>query len=57
MDQDRRFTYMTPSVSNILGYSPEEALALTRDQILPPSSLADGTAAHDHLLELEETGR
>ncbi len=57
MDLDRRFTYMTPSVADILGYTPEEALNLTRDQLLPPTSLADGSAVHDDLLKLEETGR
>jgi PAS domain S-box-containing protein len=57
LDLDRRFTYMTPSVSDILGYSPDEALTLTRDQLLPPLSLAEGTAAHEELLKLEEAGR
>ncbi len=57
LDLEGRFTYMSPSVSDILGYTPEEALTLTRDQLLPPASLEEGTAAHEDLLKLEETGR
>jgi two-component system cell cycle sensor histidine kinase/response regulator CckA len=36
---DLRFTYVSPSVRDILGYTPEEAVALTLEDILTPDSL------------------
>ncbi len=37
--KDLRFTYVSPSVRDILGYTPEEAVALTLEDILTPDSL------------------
>jgi len=40
MDLDTmHFTYMTPSVERLLGYTPNEALALELDELLAPDSL------------------
>jgi two-component system, cell cycle sensor histidine kinase and response regulator CckA len=36
---DLRFTYISPSVTRILGYTIEEAMAQTIDQVLTPASL------------------
>ena len=40
MDMNLRFTYMSIGVQNILGYTPEEIMALPLDRILTPESLA-----------------
>jgi PAS domain S-box-containing protein len=40
MDMNLRFTYMSVGVQNILGYTPEEIMALPLDHILTPESLA-----------------
>ncbi len=39
MDMDLRFTYISPSVKRFRGYSVEEAMAQTLDEILTPASL------------------
>ncbi|MBU0510157.1 MAG: GAF domain-containing protein, partial [Chloroflexi bacterium] len=39
MDMNLRFTYVSPSVTRMLGYSVEEAMALTLEEVLPPASL------------------
>ena len=39
MGLDLRFTYISPSVTRILGYTIEEAMANTLDQVLMPASL------------------
>ena len=39
MDLTPRFTYVSPSIKLLLGYSVEEAIALTIEQILTPRSL------------------
>lgn len=36
----RRFTYVSPSVSSLLGYTPEEVCALSLEQLLTGDSLA-----------------
>jgi len=38
-DLDLRWTYFSPSIEPLLGYTPEEAMALSIDEILPPASL------------------
>ena len=40
MDMNLRFTYMSMGIQNILGYTPEEIMALPLDRILTPESLA-----------------
>ncbi len=39
-DMDNRFTYVSPSVEHILGYTVEEALATKSTQVLAPESKA-----------------
>ncbi len=39
MDMDLRFTYLSPSVTDMLGYSVEEAMAQTLEEVLTPASL------------------
>jgi PAS domain S-box-containing protein len=38
-DLNLRFTYQSPAVTRIRGYSPEEAMAQTPDQVMTPASL------------------
>jgi diguanylate cyclase (GGDEF)-like protein/PAS domain S-box-containing protein len=40
MEPDGRISYVSPSVEAVRGFSPEEAMAQTLDQIHPPESLA-----------------
>ncbi len=39
MDMNLRFTYISPSVTSMLGYSVEEAMTKTLEEILTPTSL------------------
>ena len=39
MDLNRRFTYVSPSVAKVRGYSAEEAMAQSLEQIVAPGSL------------------
>jgi PAS domain S-box-containing protein len=39
LDHDMKLTYVSPSVKRLLGYSPEEAVALTLERLLTPRSL------------------
>jgi PAS domain S-box-containing protein len=39
MDLNLRFTYITPSIKGLLGYTVEECMNLTLDKILPPDHL------------------
>jgi PAS domain S-box-containing protein len=39
MDLDLKFTYLSPSIARLIGYSVEEATLLTLEKILTPSSL------------------
>ncbi len=45
MDMEFRFTYISPSVERMRGYSVEEAMAQSLDQVLTPPSLAAASAA------------
>ncbi len=40
LDRNLRFTYVSPSVLQARGYTPEEAVALSLEETLPPASLA-----------------
>jgi len=39
LDMNFKFTYYNPAVFNMLGYTPEEAMAQSHEQILAPESL------------------
>ncbi len=43
MEPDGRISYVSPSVELVRGFTPEEAVAQTLDQIHPPESLAIST--------------
>lgn len=53
MDMRMRFTYVSPSVTRLLGYSPEEALAGTVAHILTPDSFKAADAAFREELAME----
>jgi diguanylate cyclase (GGDEF)-like protein/PAS domain S-box-containing protein len=53
MDMNLRFTYESPSVTRIRGYTPEEAMTLTMEETLTPASLEVGTKALAEELALE----
>jgi two-component system sensor histidine kinase/response regulator len=38
MDLEGNFTYISPSIKNLTGYSPEEAMAMSIPQLLTPTS-------------------
>lgn len=45
MDSDLKITYFSPSISRVLGYEMEEAMELTLEKLLAPSSLFTITRA------------
>ncbi|NKQ35529.1 MAG: PAS domain S-box protein [Chloroflexi bacterium] len=51
MDMNLRFTYVSPSVQRHRGYTSEEAMALTLEETLPPSSLQKAREALAKALE------
>ncbi|MFH1080659.1 MAG: PAS domain S-box protein [Pseudomonadota bacterium] len=51
LDMNLRFTYVSDSVQRILGYTPEEAMTVTLDQILTPESLAIAFKSFQERLE------
>ncbi len=54
MDMDGRFTYISPSVTRMNGYSVEEAVALTLEDILTPSSFERAIKALREAREMEK---
>jgi len=55
MDMDLRFTYVSPSVKNLRGFTVKEALEQTIDQIMTPDSLQLVSRALEEELRLEAT--
>ena len=53
MDLDLRFTYITPSVNNIIGYRPDQILGLSLDALLSESSYSDAMDLYTAELEVE----
>ena len=53
MDLDFNIKYKSPSIKKLLGYTVEEALSLTIDQILTPGSLLKTKNVLDEQLKLE----
>ena len=51
LDMNLRFTYVSASVQRILGYTPEEAMTVTLDQLLTPESLAIAFKSFQERLE------
>ena len=56
LDMNLRFTYMSAGVQRILGYAPEEAIALSLDQIFTPESLAIVGKSFQERLEANARG-
>jgi diguanylate cyclase (GGDEF)-like protein/PAS domain S-box-containing protein len=56
MDLSRQFTYVSPAVQLVTGYTPEEYLTLEWDHTLTPAflKLAEDTLAQLHEIELRE---
>lgn len=55
-DMDFNFTYISPSVTSLRGYSVEEALAQTLDQAVTPESFETAAAILGQALEREKAG-
>jgi PAS domain S-box-containing protein len=55
-DLDLRFTYVSPSVQQLLGFAPEEILGKTMGEFLPPASLARALEVLSEELDREESG-
>ena len=53
MDLNLRYTYVSPAVTHLLGYTPEETLALTLDDLMDPCfiELAANTLAEELAIE------
>ena len=56
-DMQLRPTYMSPSVTRLLGYSVEEAMARTIEESLTPASLRVATRAFAKVLAEDEKGQ
>ena len=56
MDLNLRFTYVSPSVIRLLGYTAEEVMAQTLEQIMTPESLQIVTRVFEEELKLEASG-
>jgi len=55
MDMDLRYTYISPSVTGLLGYSVEEQMARRVEEVLAPKSLEVAMKALAEELAIEET--
>ena len=55
MDINLRFTYMSPSVTSLTGYSVDEAMALSLEEILTPASLENAVKVFGEELAADET--
>lgn len=54
MDLNMRITYVSPSNARMTGFSVEEAMAMTLDQVLTPSSLSRVKKVLEEELEIEK---
>ncbi len=55
-DLNLQFTYLSPSVTALTGYTPEEAMALPMVKAYSPESIQNALAALQEELALEESG-
>jgi PAS domain S-box-containing protein len=55
VDVNNRLTYISPSVTRLLGYSVEEAMAKTMEEIFTPSSFEVAMKALEEELAIENT--
>lgn len=56
LDMDLKFTYISPSVKRLHGYTVEETMQMSLDQIITPESLDLAFKAFEEELRLEKTG-
>jgi PAS domain S-box-containing protein len=56
MDMNLRFTYVSPSIKRMRGYTPEEAVAQTFEQVMTPESLQISARIIEEELQLEASG-
>lgn len=52
-DMDLRFTYFSPSMTNLTGYIPEEACSLSLDDLLTPASFETAQKSLEEAMLLE----
>jgi len=57
MDMEMKFTYFSPSVNRMLGYSVEEAMAQSIEEYMTPASLDIAVKAITEELELHNKGQ
>ena len=53
-DMSLHCSYMSPSIQRMLGYTPEEAMALTLDQLVTPESMEIAMKTYQEDLEREQ---
>jgi PAS domain S-box-containing protein len=56
MDMDLRFTYVSPSIMRMRGYTAEEATAQTFEQVMTPESLQIIAKVFEEEMKLEASG-
>ena len=56
LDMNLRFTYISPSVRRIRGFTSEEAMEQTLDQVMTPESLKIALTAFEEEMKLEASG-
>jgi PAS domain S-box-containing protein len=56
MDMNLRFTYISPSIMRTHGFTVEEAMNMTLDQVLTPKSMQNLLTVSEEEMKLEATG-
>jgi PAS domain S-box-containing protein len=56
MDMNLRFTYVSPSIMRMRGYTAEEAMAQTFEQVMTPESLQISAEVFEEEMKLEASG-
>jgi len=56
LDMNLRFTYISPSIMRIRGFTVEEAMEQTLDQVMTPESLKIALTAFEEEMKLEASG-
>ena len=56
MDMNLRFTYVSPSIIRMRGYTAEEAMAQTFEQVMTPESLQISAKVFEEEMKLEASG-
>jgi len=56
MDMNLRFTYVSPSIIRMRGYTAEEAMAQTFEQVMTPASLQISAKVFEEEMKLEASG-